>query len=285
MTLTFSELLKKLYSYYGGQKSQQDFVVSILGSAVDDDKYENDEYWELLDKKDYLNKIFNGSKALPQKDDRHILKYLNKEGLYNKYLKDITTEDSLVELCEEFEPILGNSTQENIATKITALFVSVVKEIANKKIVATTTNKNELEKFTNLDLEQALAEIVKKLSNLTQPEMDVLLRFNPTNVATKINQDNLLKNDVLDDVSLYYNYINELLKEASKANSVFVDRLTKAVQFTSDSYISQGLKQTHVFNNIVEWLKTKSLSANTTACKIMASFFVQNCEVFYETTE
>ena len=40
-----------------------------------------------------------------------------------------------------------------------------------------------------------------------------------------------------------------------------------------------------IFNQMVDWLMTKTLSESKEACEIVISFFVQNCEVFREITE
>ena len=40
-----------------------------------------------------------------------------------------------------------------------------------------------------------------------------------------------------------------------------------------------------IFSKIVEWIKNKTQSNSVEACEAIVSFFVQNCEVFYEITE
>ena len=39
-----------------------------------------------------------------------------------------------------------------------------------------------------------------------------------------------------------------------------------------------------IFQHLVQWIKTKTCSTYDSACEAVVSFFVQNCEVFYEIT-
>ena len=43
--------------------------------------------------------------------------------------------------------------------------------------------------------------------------------------------------------------------------------------------------KTLIFSKIVEWIKNNTQSNSVEACEAIVSFFVQNCEVFYEITE
>ncbi|WP_369335499.1 ABC-three component system protein [Clostridioides difficile] len=38
--------------------------------------------------------------------------------------------------------------------------------------------------------------------------------------------------------------------------------------------------QQQIYKNIVYWLQQKTSSTSSEACEILASFFIQNCEIF-----
>lgn len=140
-----------------------------------------------------------------------------------------------------------------------------------------------ISRIDKIDIENSLAKIVHKLATIQEPELNNLLRFTALKVNKKILPVNiLLKNDIENHVVQFYVYINELFAQESKQNSVLVERLTKAVQFASDELIAKGLSQQLVFDQMTIWLKNKTGADNDLACRILVSFFVQNCEVFNE---
>lgn len=273
--MTFSAFVQKLYPHCSNGKIPADFVVEVLSEITT----EQDD--SIFDKSnDYLKKIYNGTKSISQKSASAILTKLDKNK-FDSYLYELLSEDALIELSTDFENELGNVTKDEITTKLTDLFVLIIKRIATKEKSTTTT----IAPISNIDIEKALTEIVNNLAKTPQDKLEVILKYTPFNVDKKIFPTNaLLKKDIKDDVVDYYTYIEDLFKNASKENTSLFDRVAEAIKFASDNYISQGLPQQSVFDYMVAWLKQKAASANETACKIMISFFVQNCEVFHEIT-
>ena len=83
----------------------------------------------------------------------------------------------------------------------------------------------------------------------------------------------------------YYLFVENLFKEASQQNSGFFDNIAEQVKYHSDNFIANNLPQEEVFDKMVDWLKAKVSGVGYTACRIIISFFVQNCEVFHAFTE
>jgi len=286
-SLIFSEYLKMLYPFCcgssnddedGDRKSPAEFVVALLSAATT----EQDD--PIFDKtNDYLRRIYNGKKRISQKSASYVLTHLNKLGLEDTFLNAVPSEDARVELCGLFEPYIGNATIDDIAFKLANLFVSILKIIAQgKKGSCTPSSQN----YDNINLEMELSKIIKRLASLSQEELDVILRFEPSNIDKKILKNEvLLRKEIKNNVAQYYTCIEELLKQSATSNSLFIDRLLKSVQFASENYIEQISSQQQVFEAMVTWLKNKAISTNDIACRIMVSFFVQNCEVFREVTK
>lgn len=273
--MTFSSFVQKLYPYCSNGKSPADFVVVVLSEMTT----EQDD--SLFDKSnDYLKKIYNGTKFISQKSASALLTKVDKTK-FDSFLYEMLSDDALIELGADFENEIGNVSKDNVTTKLIELLVSIIKKIATKG----KNTANIVVPITNIDIEKALSEIVNTLAKTPQEKLDVVLKYTPFNVDKKIIPSNaLLKKDITDDVVDYYTYIEYLFKNASKNNTVLFDRIAEAIKYTSDNYISQGLPQQSVFDYMVAWLKQKAASANETACKIIISFFVQNCEVFHEIT-
>ena len=144
--MNFNEFVQKLYTHCGNRKTQPDFLrelFSKISSEQDDPILEKDD--------DYLRKIFSGKRKLPQKSASYLLTHLDK-GKFDTYLYDLLAEDALIELCNDFEPIVGNSSADDISTKIADLFKSILKEIVTKKDIAI--NKHATLELSNFALER-----------------------------------------------------------------------------------------------------------------------------------
>lgn len=283
--ITFSEFLQKLYPFCSAQSNTPEFLYELLRHAVnitsDDAAGKKNDPLDLDESS--LRKIYNGNRPLPQKTANHILQNLDRTA-FDSYLFELLSDDALTELCKEFEPYIGLATKENITTKLTDLFVQILKVLSQK--TKQKIDRDYSNDVNNFDVEKALADIVDNLSNISPEQIDVLLRYDPLNVDKKILPQNaLLKKDIRDDVINYYSYIKKLFQAASERNTVLFDRLAEQIKYVSDRYIAQGLPQQQVIDRMTEWLNRKSMSSNMTACRIMVSFFVQNCEVFHEITE
>ncbi|MEG1567787.1 MAG: hypothetical protein RR347_08900 [Anaerovoracaceae bacterium] len=273
--MTFNAFVQKLYPLCSNGKMPADFVIEVLSEMTT----EQDD--SIFDKgNDYLKKIYNGTKFISQKSASAILTKIDKTK-FDSFLYERLSDDALIELAASFESEIGNVTKDDVTTKLIDLLVLIMKQIATKRKGTT----NTVAPVTNIDIEKVLAEIVNNLAKTPQEKLDVVLKYIPFNVDKKILSTNaLLKKDIKDDVVDYYTYIEYLFKNATKENTSLFDRVGEAIKYASDNYISQGLPQQSVFDYMVAWLKQKAASANETACKIMISFFVQNCEVFHEIT-
>ena len=125
--LNFNEFAQKLYTRCGNGETQPNFLRELffkISSEHDDSIFKIDD--------DYLRKIFSGKRKLPQKSASYLLTHLDKSK-FDTYLYDLLAEDALIELCNDFEPIVGNSSTDDISTKIADLFTSILKEIVTKK--------------------------------------------------------------------------------------------------------------------------------------------------------
>ncbi len=124
--MTFSDYLKKLYPFYGNGEKESDFIIRLLCSAT---TAQDDGIFDY--KPEYLKRIYNGEKNINKKGASYILTHLDKEKFDCEFF-NLLSDDSLVELCNEFKSIFCNSTKDNITQNLADLFVDIMKSIANQ---------------------------------------------------------------------------------------------------------------------------------------------------------
>lgn len=133
-----------------------------------------------------------------------------------------------------------------------------------------------------LGLEKEIAIVVSKLTTLNESGL-AELTYNPVPVANKFTkQEILLKSKVTANVITFYPYIRECFRKIDGIDCFNLQVLSEEIRccFIKMNTISQD--KVLVFRKIVEWIMLKTKSNSTEACEAIVSFFIQNCEVFYE---
>lgn len=268
--MIFIEFIEKIYPYCGNGRNKASFIHDFLIEIVD-------EYNKEIDKDETeCGKYLNFKRKLPKKACSYLLSHIDVNNFID-FIINNSNDTSLNELCYEFREELPNATKNNIAEKLVAIFIQVIKESLKNKKTTILNNQNGLE------LEKAISEIIIKFSNTPKEKYDSLLKYEPYNIDKKIEEHNwVLKNDIRNNVINYYSYIEELFKDLSTTDSTIFDRLAKEIKYRSDNLINEGNSQEVVFNTLVDWLKNKVCTKQDTACRAIISFFVQDCEVFHE---
>lgn len=136
-----------------------------------------------------------------------------------------------------------------------------------------------------LGLEDEIDKVVSKLAALNETDL-ADLNYDPIPIANKFtNQDLLLKSKVSANVTTFYPYIRECFRKIDGTNGFNLQVLSEQIRscFIKMNSISQN--KTLVFSKIVEWIKFKTQTDSVESCEAIVSFFVQNCEVFYEVSE
>lgn len=276
--LTFGDLVQKLYTHCGNGVTQPNFIRTMLSKITSE---QEDSIFEKDDTD--LRKIFSGTRKLPKKSASYILTHLDK-GKFDTYIYDLLSEDALTELCNEFEPFVGNASITDITAKISDLFVSILKSITAKTEMAET--KVHTVELSNFVIERELTEIVKTLTSLPPSKRRINLTYEPYNVDKKILPANFsLMDEIKKDVVENYVFIEDLFKNASHTDTSFFDQFASEVKYVCDNMILQPHSQEEVFYAMVKWLKDRVSCKSDIACRKIISFFVQNCEVFHAFTE
>lgn len=136
-----------------------------------------------------------------------------------------------------------------------------------------------------MGLEQEIADVVKRVSFLHEDEI-ASLNYTPVRLTKKFTANELLlKNRIGMHVTNYYPYIRDCFKELEGINGFRLTALS--LQIKSCFIKMEGISdnKSDIFDQLVDWVMSKTLSTSRDACEAVVSFFVQNCEVFHEITE
>ena len=137
----------------------------------------------------------------------------------------------------------------------------------------------------NLNLEDQIELVLHTLSSVTDEELSDL-SFDPKLLADKFySNESAIKRKIKGYVLEYYPFIRDILKEMDGKNGFHQSILAGQIRSCFIKMNDQTQEKELIFNHLVQWIKTKTLSTSDLACEAVVAFFVQNCEVFYEITE
>lgn len=137
--------------------------------------------------------------------------------------------------------------------------------------------------IAEMDLEDEIKDIVSLLSGLQstgglrQLEMDAL------RIDQKILPENaILRHSIQENVLTYYRFIEDAFSQVGN-----FDVIASEINLTYEKMEIYCTSQDDIVNNLAAWIltNTKMGAKHLLACRIIVSFFVQNCEVFHEITE
>jgi hypothetical protein len=132
-------------------------------------------------------------------------------------------------------------------------------------------------------LEVDIARIITRLNDVTVSDDSVpLLELAAKNVDLKFNETMPMptRRKIKHAIADYYPYIQGEFRELEFHTPVAAELIYAQVRLFYLKQKSLGLPQSTVFSNVVEWLVHTTSPATSEAAEIVASFFVQNCEVF-----
>lgn len=136
-----------------------------------------------------------------------------------------------------------------------------------------------------LGLEDEIEIIVEKLTHLTADDLTELC-YEPVSIAKKFEKSELpLQSRIQGYVYSYYPFIRETLRNMDGKNNFNLDILSGQIKSCFKKMNSITQDKSMIFSKMVEWIKNKTKAQSYEACEAIVSFFVQNCEVFYEITE
>jgi len=136
--------------------------------------------------------------------------------------------------------------------------------------------------LSQLNLEEEIKDIIDALADYTQQSAILDFNMEALKISAKILPENvLLSRDIQNHVLTYYNYIKNQFAEIDDFVIIQSD-IKKAFKQLDNNQLCQE----EIVDKLANWILDKSQkpAKHLIACRIIVSFFIQNCEVFHEIT-
>jgi tRNA pseudouridine-54 N-methylase len=200
----------------------------------------------------------------PTSEEKELLK--NEERLS----EDVNDEKNIIPLCKichgQFDtPRTVDEYRDLLAVK--------------KRLIART---NQEQMWNEYKIEEEISEVIKALYNDPDVNASSQIDFTPKKVDDKLNATitNLTKRKVKNNVRDYYLFVKGSL---SSLDQKYQD-LSEVISYQVKTYYlkqkGMGITQQEIFENVVAWLNVKTKPETPESTEILASFYVQNCEIF-----
>ena len=106
--------------------------------------------------------------------------------------------------------------------------------------------------------------------------------FVPKNVDRKLNDSisNLTKRKIKNNVTDYFIFVKNKFISMAEIHPDSANLISTQIKGYYLKQKTLELSQQEIFTNIVEWIHAKTHPKTDDAAEIIASFFIQNCEIF-----
>lgn len=141
-------------------------------------------------------------------------------------------------------------------------------------------------KIDHLELDEQIGTVLLSLKKIN-PTVDLVeFRTIPLTIKEKIQDNELLREKILEDVNKYYYFVRRQLSALDEDDTEF-RIIASEIQTCYLKLKQEKLSQEEIYYQIIDWIleKIELTAAYKAACQIVVSFFVQNCEVFDEITQ
>lgn len=200
----------------------------------------------------------------PKREEVNILEGVEKLG------SDVDDDDNLIPLCKICH---GKFDKPRTLEEYNNL-------LAIKKGLIAKTNQQEI--WHQYQIEKDINKIISSLydENINLDIDDI--EYDPKEVDRKANVSltNLTKRRIKSNVSDYYPFVKNKLSYVERENPGASDIICLQIK---GFYLKQKQKESNqhvIYKNIVQWIQKQTNSPSEEAADIIASFFVQNCEIF-----
>lgn len=185
--------------------------------------------------------------------------------------QDINHPDNLIPLCERCHGIFD---KPRTASEYRELY-----ELKQKLIRASA----QIEIRAKYPLEAAIGRVVAALHDYdAQERAPADLSYNPISVDRKLGDSisPIVRRKIKLNVSDYFQFIKSRFLELEEDDPNCSELIFSQVKTYYLQQKALNVPKHEVYSNIVDWLHKKAGSKTIEAAEIVASFFVQNCEVF-----
>jgi hypothetical protein len=135
---------------------------------------------------------------------------------------------------------------------------------------------------TQYQLQEDIGRVIEGLDSLAVLLPNTTLNYDPKKVDDKLDLSMPLstKNKIKHNVSDYYQYVRLRFEEMERETPNLSELISIQVKAFYTQQKALQLSQHVIFTNVVNWFVAKTKPKTLEAAEIVASYFVQNCEVF-----
>lgn len=202
--------------------------------------------------------------------------YPNKPSEHDKkVLKDV---ERMGDCCESFENKIALCKDHHWdfdQNKTVEAYNSLLE--IKKTLMANSSVKKEL---SMIRIEEELSTVIHKLVSLTDDQMKGTLSLEALAVESKIEKEHLLLlNRVKNEVTTYYLTIQDMLKTECAAQGKKFNTLCAQIKYIYEKCSDTLKTKEDIFEGITKWLVSQT-GCSEDSCHVIASYFVQNCEIY-----
>ncbi|QYX67065.1 HNH endonuclease (plasmid) [Shewanella putrefaciens] len=131
-------------------------------------------------------------------------------------------------------------------------------------------------------IEEEIGKIIESIYDDPSLAEDAEIEFDPKEVDEKLDStiSRPTKNKIKNNVREYFVFIKNKFSELDGAELDLSEIISLQIKTYYLKQKNMGLNQQAIFENIVAWIHAKTKPKTNDAAEILASFFIQNCEIF-----
>ncbi|MCA1291905.1 HNH endonuclease [Paenibacillus sp. alder61] len=222
----------------------------------------------LYKKGNKLHRIFEGAHIYPlnpTSEERELLK--NEEKLSD----DVNAIENYIALCRDCHWKFDKPRTVEEYRRLVAI---------KKQLIIRDENRS---RYFSYQIESEINTILNLLANEDDWEFDPdKLSMDALKIEEKVDSTlkKTTKRRIIADVNDYYLYIQEQFSQLDKSNPDTFETIATQIKALYKTLKKSGQNQEDIYQYMSEWLSKKTERSPVEVCKIIISFFVQNCEVF-----
>lgn len=184
--------------------------------------------------------------------------------------QNVNDEKNIIPLCKDCHGKLDNPRTVKEYRELYLIKEKLIKQTAQEEI------------WKEYNVENEITKVIKALYTVDDIVNETQIEFEPKEVDLKLDNtiSNLTKRKIKNHVRDYYLYVRDTFAQLDQSDIDLSEIISLQVKTYYLKQKQMGLSQQEIYDNIVSWLDAKSKPDTTDATEIVASFFVQNCEVF-----
>lgn len=131
-------------------------------------------------------------------------------------------------------------------------------------------------------LQEDIRHVIDRLDSMEEDVCEVLLSYDPKRVEEKLDETmpRATKNKIRHNVSDYFQIVQQHFAELERKSPNVSELVSVQVKAFYTQQKTLALTQHAIFQNVVEWFVVRTHPRTVEAAEIVASYFIQRCEVF-----